>query len=278
MHIDSLSPFLKWPGGKRWAAPIIASVVQRYLRGTYFEPFVGGGAVFFHLRPRSAVLGDLNADLVATYTVVRDHPNNLVCALQSLPVSAEQYYKLRAAQPRTPFRRAVRFLYLNRTAFGGLYRENRSGQFNVPYGGGSRRPDTLWRTPLLKNASKALKSAELYDHDFEHLIVQARRGDAIYCDPCYAMPSTGEAIFYRYNGHRFSWEDQRRLASAVKAAVRRGVTVLVSTPDSKAVRDLYRGADVRLLRRFSSLSANPAARRVVKERLLVMPGSSRYRL
>lgn len=129
---DPLRPFLKWPGGKRWLLPHVRELLNGLTYKRYIEPFLGGGAVFFGLSPKSAVLSDVNEDLINTYLQVRDHPAELVEKLKKLQADKETYGKQREIEATCPIVRAVRFLYLNRTAFGGMYRVNQQGHFNVP--------------------------------------------------------------------------------------------------------------------------------------------------
>ena len=136
-------PFLKWPGGKRWAIGRLAPLANRYLAGRYFEPFLGGGALFFALQPANALLSDINEELINAYRVARSRPSALVKQVKKLPVSKGSYDLLRQKAGGRDLVRAARFLYLNRTCFGGIYRVNGNGQFNVPYGGGERTPQPL---------------------------------------------------------------------------------------------------------------------------------------
>lgn len=170
---EPFQPFLKWPGGKRWAASDIIGFARPALKGTYYEPFLGGGAVYFSLQPNKAVLGDINGKLVDTYIAVRDHIDEVIRALRRLEVSEHEYYRIRESKPIKLSRRAARFLYLNRTAFGGIYRENKQGQFNVPFGGGQRTPAILWETDLLRKASQLLSKAIIFQSDFEPLMDEA---------------------------------------------------------------------------------------------------------
>ena len=184
---DPVVPFLKWPGGKRWLSARLAVIARKALRGTYYEPFLGGGALFFALLPERAVISDVNSDLVNTYKATRDRAQEVIRRLKRLPVNKETYDRLRAEVPHDPVRRAVRFLYLNRTAFGGIYRVNGNGKFNVPFGGGDRTPEVLWRRSLLIRASTALSGAEIRHDDFEPVINRVQRGDVVYCDPTYTV-------------------------------------------------------------------------------------------
>jgi DNA adenine methylase len=266
---ESIMPFLKWPGGKRWAAAYLASIIREKLKGIYVEPFLGGAAVFFHLRPSHAILSDINADLISTYEVVRRSPDALLAALRTFQVSKRNYYRTRTDIPSTPILRAARFLYLNRTAFGGMYRLNRRGEFNVPYGGGERTPGILLKTPLLRDASMALKNVELREVDFENVINATRRDDVVYCDPTYTVTHDQNG-FVRYNEQNFSWADQERLAKVASRARSRGVTVLISNAHHKEIRKIYRFAALRTLTRHSTLSTDPLKRRTVREYLIIL--------
>jgi DNA adenine methylase len=141
---EPLEPFLKWPGGKRWLIPRLVGLVDNIEIRRYFEPFAGGAALYFALRPRHAILSDINADLINTYRQVKYHVPEIIKRLKRLPVDQKTFYSIRAEEPTVRLDRAVRFLYLNRTAFGGIYRLNRQGRFNVPFGGGQRTQSVLW--------------------------------------------------------------------------------------------------------------------------------------
>jgi DNA adenine methylase len=262
----SASPFLKWPGGKRWAAAWIRETAR--FTGAYIEPFLGGGAVFFSLAPRRAVLSDLNADLINAYRIVRDQPEALVDEIQTYDVSESDYYRIRAARPDEPLQRAARFLYLNRTAFAGLYRENRRGEFNVPFGR-DRRPDALWRDNLIASASRALQGVELAACDFAVSLRRAGPGDLVYCDPTYTVMQHATG-FRRYNERTFSWSDQERLASEAGSARDRGARILVSNAFHPSVRALYPTAQVFELARRSAIARDPANRGSITEYLFVL--------
>jgi DNA adenine methylase len=266
-------PFLKWPGGKRWLATTIVNRILPHPYARYFEPFLGGGAVFFRLRPRIAILSDINEDLINVYVQVRDHPSELIKRLKRIRVSERQYYVLRENIPDCPFERAVRFLYLNRTAFGGIYRLNRDGQFNVPYGGGERTPEGLWRDRLIEKASDALQDVQILVSDFESIIDQAQAHDVVYCDPTYTVAHENNG-FVRYNEQNFSWSDQKRLAAACLRAMNRGATVIMSNAYHHSIRKLYPEAQKQIIERKSLVSRKAEGRRVVHEYLLVLKRAS----
>ena len=262
-----LQPFIKWPGGKRWAAAQISDLITAHLSGTYFEPFLGGGAVFFHVRPPKAVLADVNEDLIATYRAVRRDRGAIIRHIRRLPVTEEDYYRIREWDPKNPVTRAARFLYLNRTAYGGVYRLNLQGRFNVPYGGGDRTPAILWETDILEGAARALRRARLDVSDFEPILALARAGDVAYCDPTYTVAHDNNG-FVRYNERNFSWSDQKRLAVAAIAATGRGATVIISNAHHASIRELYPSAQFTRLTRISRVTPKVSLRRPVDELLI----------
>jgi DNA adenine methylase len=269
MGAQPLLPFIKWPGGKRWAARRIAELVSARLTGSYLEPFLGGGAVFFHLRPPKAVLADVNEDLIATYRMVRRNSGAIIEQLRQFRVTEADYYRIRERDPKDPIARAARFLYLNRTAFGGVYRLNLKGRFNVPYGGGERTPAILWQTEVLDHAASALRKAQLKVSDFEPILSLARAGDVAYCDPTYTVAHDNNG-FVRYNERNFSWSDQERLAAAAGAATSRGATVIVSNAHHASIRELYPAAVFTTLTRISRVTPNVSLRRPVDELLITL--------
>jgi len=244
-------------------------MVRRRLRpnSTYFEPFAGGAAVFFALVPNRAVISDINEELIESYGVVRAAPNEVLRVLRRMRVSSEEYYRIRNSKPRSAASRAARLLYLNRTAFAGMYRVNRNGEFNVPYGGG-RTHDILWERGLLHSASVALQSATLTTCDFEQIMASASHGDVIYCDPTYTVAHNNNG-FVRYNERNFSWTDQRRLAASAAAAVSRGATVIVSNAHHREIASLYPHWRIRVLRRQSLICPRPDARVGITEYLFI---------
>ena len=234
-------PFLKWAGGKRQLLP---QILERFPPScaTYYEPFLGSGALFFALAGRRAfrraVLSDRNRDLVDTYVAVRDRLDDLVAALRALSADRDSYYRIRALDPQGlgPAARAARFIYLNRTCYNGLYRVNRAGRFNVPFG---RYPKPrILHEENLRAVSRALKRADLLSGDFEEATAEARGGDAIYFDPPY-VPLSATARFTAYDAAPFGWEEQRRLAALMHRLAERGVFALLSNAGSGPARDLY---------------------------------------
>lgn len=238
------TPFLRWAGGKRWIAPYLSPAIKQALVGRYIEPFLGSGAMFFGVEPEQAVLGDLNSELIGVYDQVIRHPTLIERRLEQMLVTKSMYYSVRGARPSRRLDAAIRFIYLNRTCFGGLHRTNRQGDFNVPYGGGSRSPEILYRDHVLGICAAALKNANarLVAGDFEELVNSAEAGDVVFCDPTYR--SAGRGRFDRYGPVVFSWNDQIRLARAALAAHSRGAAVILMNADEPEVVALYQPATI----------------------------------
>ncbi len=260
-----VQPFLKWPGGKRWLA---ADITRAFPDGArrYVEPFVGGGAVFFRYRPASAVLADSNAELINVFRMVQTREDALIAGLRELAISRDEFHRIRAWRPRGALQRAVRFIYLNKTAFNGMYRVNRQGEFNVPFG---CKPGTvLCDEPVLRAASETLRGCDLVVGDFEEVMDRAGARDLIYADPPYTVKHDNNG-FRRYNEKIFSWDDQIRLADAARRAVTRGASVVVSNAHHDELLRLYEGFQASELQRTSCISGKTHARGRVREYLFV---------
>lgn len=235
----SAEPFLRWAGGKRWLARRIAPLIRLRLSGTYREPFLGGGSMFFATEPSQALLSDINGELIAAWAQIQDNPDAVLKAIRDLSVDAETYYRVRADQPGSDVERAARFIYLNRCCYGGLYRTNRNGIFNVPFGGGSRTPAPLWECGQLANASGAMRDCDLVlrQADFAIALSDAQIGDVCFLDPTYMAAKRGP--FDRYNPRLFTWDDQVRLSRVAAAVASRGAVVIISNVDCPEIRELY---------------------------------------
>jgi DNA adenine methylase len=272
MTAKAVLPFLKWPGGKRWLSRDLAELIRPLLRGTYFEPFLGGAAVFFELQPQRAVLSDINADLVDVYRHVKADPSRVLREVRKLRVNKQTYERVRRHKSNDPVKRAADFLYLNRTAWGGIYRLNADGKFNVPFGGGERTPSPLWKRHLVVDAAEALDKAEVIQSDFEPVLESCGFGDVAYCDPTYTV-THDRNCFIRYNEKNFTWQDQVRLSEACLRAAKRGASVFVSNAHHPRVKELYRCARVVVLRRKSLVSAVVTKRSSVQEYLFCIEPS-----
>lgn len=258
------TPFLKWAGGKYALLPQLRRYFPTEAR-RHIEPFVGGGGVFFGLEPSTAILGDMNAWLMDTYAVVREHPEALMDTLDGMVNTRETYLHLRAQDPATVPRilRAALFVYLNKTGFRGLFRVNRKGRFNVSYGA-YQRP-YYDRTELLA-ASRALQNAELFTGDYRGVLDRARPGDFVYLDPPY--PARSEtADFDRYTPTPFRDADHVVLAENLRALHRRRIRWALSCRDTPTIRALYAGFTIHTVHARREINLD-AARRQESEILL----------
>ena len=235
---EPAKPFLKWAGGKQWLAPVAPRIVPDDFKGTYFEPFLGGGAFFFAARPTMAVLADLNLPLMTTYCAVKADVEQVISLVRRYPHDEEFFNRIRRTKPRLPHRVAARLIYLNKTAFNGLYRENLQGEFNVPFGKYSN--PGICQPERLRAAAKALQGVRLVCDDFERAVAAAKEGDFVYFDPPYITRHQNNG-FMKYNANLFAWPDQSRLADTAKALHERGVTVVISNADHPSISRLYKG-------------------------------------
>jgi len=258
-------PFLKWPGGKRWLVPHITQTLRAELRHTYIEPCCGAAAVFLGVSPRSAILADVDAELIRCLGTVRKYPLRVLRALWRWSNSAECFYRVREMMPRTKLMAAARFIYLNRTCWGGIHRRNHDGRFNVPFGNSGR---VICRKESFLANARALGCATLQTSDFSDTVRKADDGDVVYADPPYTTRGEDNG-FLRYNEKLFSWADQERLAASAIAAARRGAFVAVSGLRHKELLALYRGWWAVEIPRHCLVSREVEARGPVTEVLIL---------
>jgi DNA adenine methylase len=242
-----VDPILKWAGGKRQLLADITALFPVTYQA-YHEPFVGGGAVFFHLDPDVGTINDLNERLATFYEVVRDYPDQLIAENKTHEYAEEYFY-----QAREKFNRALSqstvtredriqeaslLLYLNRTCFNGLYRENSDGEFNVPFG---RHTNPDWvQEQRIRKASRSLQGMDVFNTDFDYVLEEATSGDLVYFDPPYE-PVSKTADFNTYHADGFDRDDQRRLRDTAVELSKKDVAVLIS--NSPPVAELYETYD-----------------------------------
>ena len=266
-------PILKWAGGKTRLVPLILERLPSQI-DTYYEPFVGGAAVFFALatqkRFKRAVLADKNRDLIDVYKGVKTDVDAVIALLQDYTRrhDADTYYATRELDPKTldlP-ERAARLIYLNKTGYNGLYRVNRAGQFNVPFG--RYENPQICNEPRLRAAAAALRArgVSLKVADFERASEGAKPGDAVYFDPPY-VPLTKTASFTGYHSESFGAEEHQRLADAFASLTRRKVAAVLSNSGGKETRRLYEGDGVDIDRVLVSrpINSKSTARGAVAE-------------
>jgi len=235
-------PFVKWAGGKRQLLEALLNSVPESF-SDYYEPFVGGGALYFKLwfsgRIKKAHLNDSNPELINAYLVIQKQVSELIDELKKSKYSntKDAFYEIRSEKPKNTIERAARFIYLNKTAFNGLYRVNSKGGFNVPFGKYTN-PRILDEENLIL-VSESLKNVEISCKDFAEAVKLAKKEDFVYFDPPY-YPRNHTSHFTKYTKRDFTIEDQERLRDTCAKLVQTGVSTLVSNSDTEVIRELYK--------------------------------------
>jgi DNA adenine methylase len=274
--VNRPKPFVKWVGGKR---QLIKQFRDKGLFppegynstiNTYFEPFVGGGAVFFDLLPENAVLSDLNYELITTYNVVKQDVDSLIKSLKQHQYDKNYFLKVRAVNPEelTDVEVASRFIFLNRTGFNGMYRVNSKGKFNVPFG--------RYTNPIicdeenLRNVSRSLAHVVIKRQDYKDVLKSAKKGDFIYFDPPY-YPVSKTASFTSYTSNTFLEQEQTELRDTYLELHQRGCFVMLSNSDTPLIRDLYSsitGVQIHTVYAGRAINSNAAKRGKISEVLI----------
>ena len=257
-------PPVKWAGGKGQLIPQFEPLFPKEGYDLYLEPFVGGGAVFFHLSPRKAMLFDSNDELINFYLVVRDHPEELLEDLKKHKNTREYYYSVRALDPHhlSPIERASRLLYLNKTGYNGLWRVNSKGKHNVPFG--RYKNPKIVDEENLHLVSRALKNAEILCDDFSRVLDYAKPNAFVYLDPPY-HPLSETANFTGYTSDAFGEEDQRRLAEVFQKLDSIGCLVMLSNSDTPFIRELYDGYDMQVVHAKRAINSRADRRGPINE-------------
>ena len=267
----TLQPFTKWTGGKRQLLPVIRELMpKKYNR--YFEPFVGGGALFFDLAPKNAVINDFNAELINCYQQIKDNPQELIEILKVHQEynSKEYYLDLRSADRderidmMSEVQRAARILYMLRVDFNGLYRVNSNNQFNVPYG--RYKNPKIVDENLVSAISTYLNSnqIEIKKGDFEKAVLDVQPGDFVYFDPPY-IPLSETSAFTSYTHEGFSYDDQVRLRDTFKKLSDTGAYVMLSNSSSFLVEELYRDFNIHYVEATRTNGAKSSSRGRISE-------------
>ena len=267
----TLQPFTKWTGGKRQLLPVIRELMpKKYNR--YFEPFVGGGALFFDLAPKNAVINDFNAELINCYQQIKDNPQELIEILKVHQEynSKEYYLDLRSADRderidmMSEVQRAARILYMLRVDFNGLYRVNSNNQFNVPYG--RYKNPKIVDENLVSAISTYLNSnqIEIKKGDFEKAVLDVQPGDFVYFDPPY-IPLSETSAFTSYTHEGFSYDDQVRLRDTFKKLSDTGAYVMLSNSSSFLVEELYQDFNIHYVEATRTNGAKSSSRGKISE-------------
>lgn len=251
-------PFLKWAGGKTQMIPDLLKFAPAKFN-KYLEPFIGGGALYFNINHPRSIISDLNEELVITYKQVKENVFEVITVLDSYINSEEFYYKIRSVTPASlsDSERAARLIYLNKTCFNGLFRVNKKGDFNVPYG---KRSGPFLNKQNLIGASEYMQDTEIYHLDYKETLKKyAKKGDFVFLDPPY-QPVGKFSDFKRYTKEFFYENDQIELANIFKTLTNKGCYVMLTNSDHPFILDLYKEFHIETIETKRLISSNPNTR------------------
>lgn len=267
-----VQPLLKWAGGKRQLLKEIRQCFpKRY--STYYEPFLGGGAVFFDVQPKKAIVNDINSDVINVYRVIKENVNGLIEELKTHKNESEYYYKIRELdrssdfENLSPLKKASRIIYLNKTCYNGLFRVNSQGQFNVPFG--------RYKNPNIVNEF-VLRAINYYlnknnitisNIDFEDALRTVSKDDFVYIDPPYD-PVSDSSSFTGYTLYGFDKKEQIRLKSICDELNRTGCKFLLSNSATPFIRELYKDYQITIVGASRAINSVPSGRGKIEEVLV----------
>lgn len=262
--MPAIEPFVRWAGGKTWLIPHMPSLLGDVKIEHYHEPFLGGGAVFFSLdREKKAYLSDANPQLINAYIQVRDNPEGVIQLFEKMHNTKDDYYRIRSEITAEPtVENAARFIYLNQTSFNGLYRVNRQGKYNVPYG--FRK--THYRVDRIRDASKKLQNTLIEVGDFETHKYKIKRNDLVFLDPPYTVSHNNNG-FIQYNQNLFSLEDQHRLKRFIEYIKAKGAYYILTNAAHETICEIFltEGDRIVELQRNSLIGGKNAKRAAISE-------------
>jgi DNA adenine methylase len=264
-----VAPFLKWVGGKRQLIPTIVEHIPKNIK-TYIEPFIGGGAILFHLQPKNAIINDFNSELINVYCTIKNNLEELILDLQKHKNESDYFYEIRSLDRKKNFdnltniERASRIIYLNKTCFNGLYRVNSSGEFNSPFG--RYINPNIVNEPTLRAVNQYLNSnnIQLRNVDYEGILQEANRNSFIYLDPPY-HPVSESSNFTGYVQGGWSALDQIRLREACDNLTQRGIKFLQSNSSADLIKNEYKSYIIHTVKANRSINSDGGKRGAVEE-------------
>lgn len=269
-----VAPFLKWVGGKRQLMPSIVEHLPENIKNlNYSEPFIGGGAVLFHLQPKNAIINDFNEELVNVYNVIKNNLSELIVDLKKHDNNADYFYEIRGLDRTeqfndlTPVQRASRIIFLNKTCFNGLYRVNNAGEFNAPFG--RYKNPNIVNEPTLKAVNKYLNTNNIIirSGDYATVLEELDNRSFVYLDPPY-HPISESSNFTGYVQGGWNIFDQARLRDACNELTERGIKFLLSNSSSPQIKDLYENYNITTVKANRAINSNGADRGEVDEVLI----------
>ena len=263
-------PFLKWAGGKGNLIKYLKSFFPSNFN-TYFEPFLGGGAIFFHLNPEKAMINDFNEELIDVYVEIKNNPEKLMIALDKLQPKVDDkdfFYSIRAKKTSrmSTLNRVCRTIFLNKTCFNGMYRVNSKGEFNVPKG--SMKNPRLYNRENLVACSESLQETEIVSGDYKNVLKKVKKNDFVYLDPPYD-PLSKTSSFTSYTKNDFGKDEQLELANLFEALNKKGAILMLNNSDTEYTRELYKNYRIEIIKAPRFVAAKGKSRKPVNE-LVVM--------
>lgn len=251
-------PFLRWAGGKRWLIKHLGELLPKHGFNGYHEPFLGGGSVFFHLRPASAHLSDLNKDLINTYIEVKENVKQVVLELSKFENTEKCYYRVRQEIYDDRAKSAAQFIYLNQTSFNGIYRVNQNGVYNVPFG---YRKKNFYEPELLRVISKTLSTVTLRHADFTESIQNIKENDLVFLDPPYTVTHNNNG-FIKYNKKLFDLDSQYLLSNYIDQIKEKGAYYILTNAAHHQIEEIFTKGNDKILQldRASSIGGRNAKR------------------
>lgn len=238
-----ISPFLRWAGGKRWFIKYLKEISSLPDFKSYHEPFAGSAAVFIHLKPTTSFLSDLNSELIETYIAVKEDVEKIIQHLKGFKNTEEEYYRIRESNYKSDYKRAARFIYLNQTSFNGIYRVNRQGVYNVPFG---FRAKNFFEPENLRAVSSVLQTAEISTSDFEIVKSRIQKNDLVFLDPPYTV-SHNHNGFIKYNQKLFTLEDQYRLSALIDYIKRKKAFYILTNAAHSKIDEIFEKGDKKIV-------------------------------
>lgn len=263
--MPNIEPFVRWAGGKTWLIPYMSELIRNIQIEHYHEPFLGGGAVFFSTEhAKKSYLSDANPQLINTYLQVRDNPEDVIHFLENMPNTESDYYQIRDefTLDNTPIN-AARFIYLNQTSFNGLYRVNRNGRYNVPYG---FRNTWVYHMDRVRSASCKLQNARIEVGDFEINKYRIKPHDLVFLDPPYTVSHNNNG-FIQYNQNLFSLDDQHRLKVFIEYIKHHDAYYILTNAAHETIKEIFltQGDRIVELQRNSLIGGKNATRTSISE-------------
>lgn len=253
-----IEPFVRWAGGKSWLVPHLTEIISSIEINHFHEPFLGGAAIFLAIdHKKKAYLSDINEELINTYREVRNNYQNVIKALHSFKNTEEDYYRIRNLCFDDPSEKAARFIYLNQTSYNGLYRVNKSGTYNVPYG---HRLKLNYNDSRIQMVSLKLQKANLKCGDFETNKYIIKRHDLVFLDPPYTVSHNNNG-FIEYNKTLFSLEDQLRLCHFIEYIKRKDAYYILTNAAHPKIKEIFGQEDPPIVFKRNSLIGGKNSKR-----------------